>query len=160
MQQTLPILIGAKGEQRGLRIAARYGNEWNSWADPQTFRRRSGILDQRCEEIGRDPSDIARSTQALLHLSDDPDWLARRRAEDTGARPVMIGNADDVAEIVAEYDAAGVDELIIPDWTMGSYERRVETCDHFITQVAAPVPVRSPSRSTECRAAPGGLPGT
>ena len=62
-------------------------------------------------------------------------WPVDER-RDTGARPVMIGNADDVAEIVAEYDAVGVDELIIPDWTMGSYERRVETCDHFITQVA------------------------
>jgi alkanesulfonate monooxygenase SsuD/methylene tetrahydromethanopterin reductase-like flavin-dependent oxidoreductase (luciferase family) len=136
VQDRLPLLVGAKGEQRGLRIAARHADEWNSWADPDTFRHRSEVLDRRCEEIGRDPGEIRRSTQALLLLSDDEDWLAARRADGTGGRPVMIGTAEQVAEVVADYAQSGVDELIIPDWTMGSSARRIETCDRFIEQVA------------------------
>jgi len=136
VQARLPVLIGAKGPKRGLPIAARHADEWNSWADPETFRERSAQLDRCCEEIGRDPAQIRRSTQALLFLSDDESWLAEQRATDMGGRPVMIGTSDQVAEVVGAYADAGVDELIIPDWTMHPCGGRTETCDRFIEEIA------------------------
>lgn len=42
-----------------------------------------------------------------------------------------------MAEIVAAYEAAGADELIIPDFTLGSGARKKDTCDLFIEEVAA-----------------------
>ena len=57
VQARLPLLIGGKGEQRTMRIAARYADEWNAWCDIEQFRHRTGVLDQRCEEIDRDPAD-------------------------------------------------------------------------------------------------------
>ena len=70
VQQPLPLLIGGKGD-RMMGIVARYADEWNMWGLPETIAERSGVLERRCEAIGRDPSTIARSAQALVMLTDD-----------------------------------------------------------------------------------------
>jgi alkanesulfonate monooxygenase SsuD/methylene tetrahydromethanopterin reductase-like flavin-dependent oxidoreductase (luciferase family) len=93
-----------------------------------------GVLHGHCEDLGRDPGEITVSTQALLFLSEDEDWLARNRA-DLGL-PTIVGTPDEVTEIVAAYRDAGVDELILPDWTMDSLERRKDTYDLFMAEVA------------------------
>jgi hypothetical protein len=41
-----------------------------------------------------------------------------------------------VVDQVAAYDAVGVDELIIPDWMMGSAARTMATLDLFWNEVA------------------------
>ena len=64
-------------------------------------------------------------------------WLDRHRA-DTVARPRLIGTPAEVMHQVGDYAEAGVDELIVPDWTLGSLSRSKDTCDQFITEVAAP----------------------
>jgi alkanesulfonate monooxygenase SsuD/methylene tetrahydromethanopterin reductase-like flavin-dependent oxidoreductase (luciferase family) len=82
--------------------------------------------------IGRDPSDIQVSTQAMLLMSDDEEWLKDKRA-----MSALAGTPKEIAEVVAAYKDAGCDELIIPDWTMGSPQRRKDTCDQFIEEVAS-----------------------
>ena len=131
----LPLLIGGGGEQRTLRIAARHADEWNVWSNPEVFAHKSGVLDQRCEEIGRDPSQIRRSTQALLIMSDDAGVVAKMRERDLG-RHTMIGSPAEVTDIVGAYRDAGVDELIIPDFTLGTGEQRRERLEQFRDQVA------------------------
>ncbi|WP_436796412.1 TIGR03560 family F420-dependent LLM class oxidoreductase [Actinospongicola halichondriae] len=133
---SLPLLIGGGGEQRTLRIAARHADEWNVWSDPELFAQKSGVLDERCAEVDRDPATIRRSTQALLFLSDDEAFIAKMRSRDIGMR-TMVGNPEQLVEIVAAYRDAGVDELIIPDFTLGTGEQRRETLDRFHVEVAA-----------------------
>jgi hypothetical protein len=41
-----------------------------------------------------------------------------------------------MVEQIAAYDAVGVDELIVPDWMMGSASRTVDTLDLFWNEVA------------------------
>jgi hypothetical protein len=41
-----------------------------------------------------------------------------------------------VKQIIAAYRDAGVDEVIIPDFNLGRGERRKETYDRFISEVA------------------------
>jgi F420-dependent oxidoreductase-like protein len=135
VQPRLPLLVGGGGEQRTMRIAARYGDEWNAWCDIDTFRHKTVVLDQRCGEIDRDPATIARSTQGFLFLSDDQDWLDRHRA-DPSDRPRFIGTPAEVVDQIAAYDDAGLSELIVPDWTMGPLTRRLDTLDRFIAEVA------------------------
>src|SRR5688572_26395937 len=54
VQRELPIWIGGGGEQRTLRIAARYADGWNvPFIAPEEFGRKRGVLQQRCEEVGR-----------------------------------------------------------------------------------------------------------
>jgi F420-dependent oxidoreductase-like protein len=131
----LPLLIGGSGEKRTMRIAARYADEWNVWSTPDVMRHKVGVLRGHAEDLGRDLSEIAVSTQALLYLSDDEAWLADKRASGVG-RPQIVGTPSEVADTVAEFRDIGVDELIVPDWTMGSMARRKDTCDRFITEVA------------------------
>ena len=132
----LPLLVGGAGEKRTLRVAARYADEWNAWSTPDVFRHKSGVLDGYCAEIGRDPGAVHRSTQAMVFLSKDESWLARFRDQGPG-RPVLVGTPPEVVDQVAAYQAAGVEELIVPDWTMGPVERTLDTLEMFRTEVAA-----------------------
>ena len=135
VQDHLPILVGGSGEKRTMRIAARYADEWNAWGTAEDYRRRSQVLADHCAAVGRDPGSVARSTQALVYLSTDEAWLAPLR-QDTSGRPRLVGTPAEVVEQVAAYDAVGVDELVIPDWMMGSKARTVDTLDLFWNEVA------------------------
>ncbi len=93
------------------------------------------ILDRHCDDIGRNPADIQRSAVALLFLSDDESFLERMRSAGI-ERPSIIGGVSEVKDIVAEYQAIGVDELIVPDFTLGSGDQKRATMDTFIGEVA------------------------
>jgi F420-dependent oxidoreductase-like protein len=135
VQSPVPILIGGGGEQRTMRIAARYAHEWNIWGTPERLAEKGAVLERRCEEIGRDPAEISRSAQALLYLSDDEAWLARHRGRDDG-RPTIVGTPSEVQDIIGRYRDAGVDEVIIPDWNMPDLDRRKSVLDQFVEEVA------------------------
>ncbi len=137
VQSPLPLLIGGGGEKVTLRIAARFADEWNVWGNVETLRRKMEILERHCADVGRDPSQIQRSAVALLFLSDDADFVAKMRGRDIG-RPTIIGNVGQVQEIVGAYAEAGVDKLIIPDFTLGAMDAKLATLDRFIGEVAAP----------------------
>lgn len=62
VQSRLPLAIGGSGEKRTLRIVAEYADIWNAdQDDPESFSRRSGILDEHCRAVGRDPGAIERT---------------------------------------------------------------------------------------------------
>jgi F420-dependent oxidoreductase-like protein len=130
-----PLLVGGGGERRTLRIAAEHAQEWNVWSTPDVFAHKSGVLDGHCQDLGRDPAQIRRSTQALLFLSDDESYLTRIRETDIG-RAAIIGTPSEVVDIVGAYRDAGVDELIVPDFTIGTGSRRTDTLDRFKEEVA------------------------
>jgi alkanesulfonate monooxygenase SsuD/methylene tetrahydromethanopterin reductase-like flavin-dependent oxidoreductase (luciferase family) len=73
-----------------------------------------------------------------MYLSTDETWLARFRDRDP-VRPVIVGTPAEVVEQVAAYRDAGVDELIVPDWTMGKPARALDTLELFRTEVVAAV---------------------
>ena len=135
IQSRLPLLIGGGGEKRTLKIAARWADEWNVWGDPALLAHKGSVLAQHCEQIGRDPAEIAHSACAMLILSDDVAWLDRQRTRDFG-RPAIVGTPAEVVDIVAAYTAAGVDELLLPDFTMPDPGRKRATYDLFINEVA------------------------
>jgi F420-dependent oxidoreductase-like protein len=136
VQDRLPLLIGGRGERRTMLIAARYADEWNSWTTPELLAHKVSVLRAHCEQVGRDPDEIHVSTQALLYLSTDQEWLRDQRRAEPGS-PVIVGTPAEVADIVARYREAGADELIIPDSTLGSMARKKDTCDLFMQEIAA-----------------------
>ena len=93
-------------------------------------------IEAAARAAGRDPGEIAVSTQGLLFLSTDESWLKGIRESDIG-RAAIVGNPAEVAETVGRYRDAGADELIIPAFTMSTLERAKDTCDLFINEVAA-----------------------
>jgi alkanesulfonate monooxygenase SsuD/methylene tetrahydromethanopterin reductase-like flavin-dependent oxidoreductase (luciferase family) len=135
VQDRLPLLVGGGGEQRTLRVAARYADHWNSWTTPEVLAHKVSVLHGHCQQAGRDPAVIHVSTQALLYLSADKEWLREKRQARPG-RPVIAGTPAEVTAIIARYQDAGADELIIPDYTLGSRARKKDTCDLFMQQVA------------------------
>jgi probable F420-dependent oxidoreductase len=134
VQQPLPLLIGGKGDRMMTRVA-RYADEWNMWSLPAQFAERSGVLDQRCEAIDRDPSEIHRSTQALVMLTDDDD-RARQIVEACAPRVCVAGTAQHLAEVIGEWRDVGVDEVIVPDWILGRGAKRFDNMDEIIETVA------------------------
>ena len=135
-QPNLPLMIGGGGEKVTLRITAKYADEWNVWGDAATLTRKMAILDGYCNDIDRDPAEIQRSAVALLFLSDDEAFLKRIK-EGGGAQPTIAGNVNEVIDIVNDYVKAGVNELIVPDFTMGQGAQKIETLDRFINEVAS-----------------------
>lgn len=134
VQERLPILVGAKGP-RMLGVAARHADEWNMWSMPPELATKRAELDRACEANDRDPASIATSTQALFVVLDSNDeaqtWLDMLKA-----RPCVAGTPDRIAESVAAWQEAGVDELIVPDFTLGSGAQRAEALDRIVEQVA------------------------
>lgn len=131
----LPLLVGGGGEKRTLRIAAEHAQEWNVWSTPDVFAHKSGVLDGHCRDLGRDPAEIRRSTQALLFLSDDQAFLDRMRGMDM-PMPTLIGTPSELVDVVGAYRDAGVDELIVPDFTIGTGSQRTDILDRFKEEVA------------------------
>ena len=134
IQTPLPLMIGGGGEKRTLRITAQYATEWNVWGTPEVLRHKNGVLDAHCRDLARDPAEIQRSACTLLLYSDDEERVARARAS---GRPVLGGSRDELLRTVQEYIDVGVDELIIPDFTLGANAfERTEQMDRFINEIA------------------------
>ena len=134
VQRHLPILVGATGP-RMLGVVARHADEWNMWSLAPALAERRAVLNQKCEAIGRDPGEIATSTQALFFVLDNNDdaetWIKM-----VEGRPCVAGTADRIAESVAAWRDAGVDEVIVPDFTLGTGTQRADALDTIIEQVA------------------------
>ena len=120
--------------------AARFAREWNMWSTPQTNAERAAVLDRHCEAIGRDPAEIARSTQALVFVSDDASAESVRQQKELIARyaprPSVAGTAAQIAEQVAAYAEVGVGEFIVPDFTLGQGSERADRLDALIEAFA------------------------
>ena len=135
VQHHLPLLIGGKGD-RMLGLVARFADEWNMWSTPDSITERRTVLDRRCEAIGRDPSEIETSTQALFFPMDDDDGAAD--LEGALPRPVVAGTPGRMAATVAGWAEAGVDEVIVPDFTLGVGSQRADALDLLHHEVFAP----------------------
>jgi F420-dependent oxidoreductase-like protein len=131
----LPLLVGGGGEKVTLRIVAKHADAWNVWGTPETLRAKSEILDRHCADVGRDPGEIARTAVALLFLSDDADFITKIR-KSTEGQHVIVGGIEEVSETIGRYRDVGVGELIVPDFTLGPRDRKLETLDRFIEEVA------------------------
>ncbi len=138
VQEPLPLVLGVAGEKVSMGIAARYAEVWNYWSTPANIGHKLEVLDSHCERVGRDPASLERTTQALVHLIDEPDRAARLRAETS--QPTLYGTAGQLTEDLVAFDRLGVAEFILPDRTLGgSHAERMERAARFIEEVAAPL---------------------
>jgi alkanesulfonate monooxygenase SsuD/methylene tetrahydromethanopterin reductase-like flavin-dependent oxidoreductase (luciferase family) len=134
LQQPLPLLIGGQGD-RMLGVVARHADEWNIWSTAGHFAERSGALDRACARNDRDPASIARSTQALWFLTDDV-ATADRLIENAAPRHAIGGPTERIVEAVGAWREAGVDEVIVPDFTLGTGNAKLERLDAVIETIA------------------------
>ena len=131
----LPLLIGGKGD-RMLGVVARHADEWNMWGLADAIAERSAVLDRRCEAIGRDPAEITRSAQALVLLTDDAGQGRRLPGGHRRPRPRSPAPPTTSPRRSPRWQDVGLDEVIVPDFTLGRGAGRLERLDALIEQVA------------------------
>jgi alkanesulfonate monooxygenase SsuD/methylene tetrahydromethanopterin reductase-like flavin-dependent oxidoreductase (luciferase family) len=145
IQEHIPILIGGSGEQRTLRLAARYADACNLFGKPDVVRQKVEVLRRHCAEIERDPDDIV-----VTHLVDAmiaPDRKALRervnllRGRNTTVEAFMsrynAGVVDDQLEHFGAYHAAGARHsmVVLPD---AHLDGSIETFGPVIEAMARP----------------------
>ena len=101
LRDPLPILIGGGGERVTLRIVAEHAHIWNGFGDPEQAGRKSRILDEWCQKVGRPPKEIERSINLRPHQARDLD-----RYVENGITHLMIGVGG------PDYDLSPLRELI------------------------------------------------
>jgi alkanesulfonate monooxygenase SsuD/methylene tetrahydromethanopterin reductase-like flavin-dependent oxidoreductase (luciferase family) len=120
VQSRLPLVVGAEGERKGLRIAARHADIWQIWLPMdglETWKRKERVLQEHCQEIGRDHSTIERAVGGRLVLRATPQeaqrvWEEEVRVHDwKGPMTTFswVGTPDQVAEAIVGFRAAGAD---------------------------------------------------
>jgi F420-dependent oxidoreductase-like protein len=104
------IMVGGGGEQRTLRIAAKYADltHWFSLG-LDTLKRKDELLVRYCEDIGRNPATIERAMGAPVIVASDSQRrreLLERMPEER--RPfVQMGGPEQAAELMRPYLDAG-----------------------------------------------------
>jgi len=97
----IPILIGGGGEKVTLRIVAQHARIWNGFGDPEAAGRKSRILDDWCQKVGRDPKEIERSVMVT------PDQVKNAdRYVENGITHLIMGFSG------PDYDLSPLKELI------------------------------------------------
>lgn len=83
LQQPRPrIMIGGSGEQKTLRLVARYADACNIFAvSPDVVAHKLEVLDNHCRTEGRDPAAIERTILHFGNPMEDPDGFVKSLAE-------------------------------------------------------------------------------
>jgi alkanesulfonate monooxygenase len=97
-------MIGGGGERKTLRIVAQYADATNVFGGPTAIHHKYEVLRQHCEEVGRDPNEIERSTLQGVNLAREaPAQIVDRFGElaDAGAQHVIfsVHDVDDPTQI-------------------------------------------------------------
>ena len=103
-----PIWIGGSGEQLTLRYVAQHADVWNAaGGDTELLRHKVRVLEEHCEQVGRDPSEIRRSVQIRFDPKDPQAMvgaLEEAVAEGFTENVIYVSPPDplDAATVVAE----------------------------------------------------------
>jgi alkanesulfonate monooxygenase SsuD/methylene tetrahydromethanopterin reductase-like flavin-dependent oxidoreductase (luciferase family) len=107
----IPLMIGGSGEKKTIPLAARYFDHLNVMAGFDQLAAKVAVVNQRCEDIGRDPATLETST--LVTAMVDENVTADFIPEEMKQR-LVFGGAEQVAEqIKTNIFDAGIDSVII-----------------------------------------------
>jgi F420-dependent oxidoreductase-like protein len=140
-----PILIGGGGEQRTLRIAARFA-DMTHWFPLgfETLQRKTDILEGYCAQIGRDPSTIERTMAApVVVAGSEAEAKAALESVPPERRPyVSVGMPEQAAEGLRPYIEAGFTGFTFNNSIYRTPEQ-IEVLGNLLRLVAreAPTPV-------------------
>ena len=112
------ILIGGNGQQRTLRLVARYADEWNAtFQSPAGFARLSARLDEYLKIEGRAPASVRRSMMTGLRFAQTRSELERsldgRSVDELQGRGFIIGVGDQIQPQLAALEQAGVQRIML-----------------------------------------------
>jgi F420-dependent oxidoreductase-like protein len=113
----IPILIGGSGERKTLRLVAKYADGCNIFGDIEHVKHLLGVLEDHCEDVGRDPAEITKTRMATVFVESSHE-AAVAKLEATGlderrAPMAIAGDPDGVAEQAQALVDAGIEGLTI-----------------------------------------------
>ena len=124
--EPIPIMVGGTGPKRTLRTLAKFGDVMNldGWAGGgmalEYYRHKAGILEQHCEDVGRDPAEIRRTLLIPCYLTEDKaqiEQAVRRLGPGTVAGPKQY-----IIDRIGEFDDAGIAEIMFGAIPSGNVE--------------------------------------
>lgn len=71
----IPVMIGGAGEQKTLRLVARYADYWHSFVRPDALAHKVSVIQKWAEREGRDTSDLILSNELRRRGEDVADGL-------------------------------------------------------------------------------------
>lgn len=72
----------------------------------------------------------------MFHLTDDAERIAEIENVDATAANSVAGSAERIIDAIGEYAELGFDEIIVPDFTLGSTEaERREGYDRWAAEI-------------------------
>jgi F420-dependent oxidoreductase-like protein len=116
----IPLLIGGGGEKVTLRLVAQYADACNVGGDIPTIKHKLAVLKQHCEQLGRDYERIKRT--ALIDFcviaETEAGVLAKLTPQERNnveelRQTWLIGTPEQIRDRLAEYEEAGIQELIV-----------------------------------------------
>jgi len=114
VQERLPIWIGGGGEKVTLRIAAEHADGWNvPFIPPETWAHKSQVLDQHCENFGRDPATITKGVNVGMAFTDEELRRQFGPMSEYVKRGVLSGSVQEMVDKVGAYVDAGASWVIL-----------------------------------------------
>lgn len=110
-----PILIGGGGEQLTLRVVARHADIWHGFGDKDSLKRKIALIDGYARGYGRDPNEIAKSTNVGIWVGEPPPERLTRLTPGRGGAPpsVISGSPEQIAGRIRELADLGVSYFIV-----------------------------------------------
>ncbi|GAC83235.1 putative oxidoreductase [Gordonia paraffinivorans NBRC 108238] len=142
---TIPVMIGGGGERKTLRMVAQYADESNLLCPPADIARKLAALDEHCERLGRDRSEITVTVQTYVCMAPTHDeavaefeeYVRRTPAAEVRRGQMIIGDPDEVAARYAEILAAGVDGFTVNAAANGQVPGRVSLLGETLAPLLA-----------------------
>ena len=150
----IPVMIGGGGEKKTLRMAAQYADESNIICQPNEVSRKLEALDEHCQQLGRDRSEMTVSWQRTACIAPTTeqaqaelfDYLQRRGLDvasmsDEDRAPWLAnfvwGDPDTIGEKFEGFLALGVDGFTVNMPANGHIEGRVELLGQTLSPLVA-----------------------
>ncbi|GCE16250.1 LLM class F420-dependent oxidoreductase [Dictyobacter kobayashii] len=116
----IPLLIGGSGEKVTLKLVAQYGDACNVGGDIPNIKHKLAVLKNHCETLGRDFNTIRRTAivDVCAIAETEEEAIAKltpgERANLAELRKSsLIGTPAQIRQRLAEYEEAGIQELLI-----------------------------------------------
>lgn len=115
----IPIWVAGGGEKVTLKIAAKYANYTNFAGDPETFARKSELLQQHCATVGTDFDAITRSSNFNVIVGADEAEVNDRleRLRDRLRKTLPSDTADSTVDGLRGTPGVGTPEQIVENIT-------------------------------------------
>jgi len=150
----IPVMIGGGGEKKTLRMAAQYADESNIICQPNEVSRKLEALDEHCQQLGRDRSEMTVSWQRTACIAPTTeqaqaelfDYLQRRGLDvasmsEEDRAPWLAnfvwGDPDTIGEKFEGFLALGVDGFTVNMPANGHIEGRVELLGETLSPLVA-----------------------